>query len=612
VAEGKLTRHRYTNKWVQLSSDARQIVWDEGKKSIDLSLVMRISVGIETRTLQRLYSNSGSSRLSSSGVPPEEVSSHHWFSLHTSSRSFDFGATSQQGDENETVVLWVLTLQQLVSPRLSHDAATGACLALSNAQYQWQRFDLVGKEWPCLVCTFHNPPESPHCGMCAKPRPMVTLNPCLTPLLPVLKAMGNTLGLPAFGEVEQAQPAEAHLMWFLVQAIESALPKPFEWAARCRPSAPDVHYLVMATYDGPSYEDPNHPYLTELRRRAAELRSQLVRNGGVPDFSAFQSPKFVAPLDSPQSSSADGESDMGTWRQSIATAGISQQEFEEALAAESTHFGQQQPTDPTPPEPSQSFEEATESDPLDAADVFRHCMSGSVDEVKRFLASGGYADTVYKSAYGWDVGPDWTFTKPNDGTTVLNYVATWSDVIGETAPHIAQLLLQAGADLQRDDAQELWFTPLHNAVANGASELVAVMLDFQPSAISLTTGDGRQPLQMLALCDDADDRMATLDELLRPRRQGDQTYMPDLSFAEPFYGNTSLHNFAKEGYVESVVRLLQAGASSSISSIQNWAGRTALEEAVAELEQLDALAVVRRSRLEHTIETMEIDRLAGS
>ena len=27
-------------------------------------------------------------------------------------------------------------------------------------------------------------------------------------------------------------------------------------------------------------------------------------------------------------------------------------------------------------------------------------------------------------------GPDWGFTKPTDGITVLNYVATWTDVIG--------------------------------------------------------------------------------------------------------------------------------------------------------------------------------------
>ena len=428
VAEGGWARHRYTNKWVQLSGDARQVLWDEGRKSVDLSQVMRISIGIETRTLQRLYSSS-SSRLSGGGIP-DDVSSHHWFSLHTSSRSFDFGATQQNaefGDENETVVLWVLTLQQLVASRLVPDAVAGSCLALSNAQYQWQRFDVAGKEWPCLLCTYHNPPDSPVCGVCTKPRPMVTVNPCLTPLLPALKAMDKTLGLDVFEDAgNDTQRPEAHLLWFLVQAVESAaLPRPFEWAARCQPSAPDEHHLVMATYDGPSYEDAKHPYIAELRKRAVDLSAQLLANGGQPDFSAFSSPKFVAPLDSPHSSSADGESEMGTWRQSmaneIATAGFSQHEFEEALAAASLHeASQQQPQQQQPQQPEQlgtsaSFEDAPGQ--LDAAVVFRHCMSGSIHELERFLSLGGHADTVYKSDYGWDVGPDWTFTKPNDGTT---------------------------------------------------------------------------------------------------------------------------------------------------------------------------------------------------
>ena len=70
---------------------------------------------------------------------------------------------------------------------------------------------------------------------------------------------------------------------------------------------------------------------------------------------------------------------------------------------------------------------------LDAADIFRHCMSGAVGEVRNILTQGGYADTVYKNAYLWDVGPDWQFTRPADGTTVLNYVATWTDVIEPAA-----------------------------------------------------------------------------------------------------------------------------------------------------------------------------------
>ena len=130
---------------------------------------------------------------------------------------------------------------------------------------------------------------------------------------------------------------------------------------------------------------------------------------------------------------------------------------------------------------------------LDASDVFRHCLSGAVAEarivsskyghskcrrpkcapctplhaarmyahlclyvrrsdsytcichayamhallyvciqVRKFLRHGGHVDTVYKSAYGWDVGADYAHTRPSDGATPLNYVATWTDVIGLT------------------------------------------------------------------------------------------------------------------------------------------------------------------------------------
>lgn len=238
-------------------------------------------------------------------------------------------------------------------------------------------------------------------------------------------------------------------------------------------------------------------------------------------------------------------------------------------------------------------------------------MSGSVSQVKRFLDLGGHADTVYKADYGWDVGPDYLFTKPNDGTTVLNYVATWSDVIGEASVELVRLLLQAGADLQRDDAQELWFTPLHNAVANGAHQLAAAMLEAMPTAVNLTTGDGRMPLHVLALCDDADDRATTLDVLLR-RRQGGADAVAKLDFHEPFHGQTPLHAAAREGYSEVVVRLLEAGAA--LNEI-NEAGRTALEEATFELQELErgvgeGNTAMRRSRLADTIEKMQIAALA--
>ena len=40
------------------------------------------------------------------------------------------------------------------------------------------------------------------------------------------------------------------------------------------------------------------------------------------------------------------------------------------------------------------------------------------------------------------------------------------------------------------------------------------MLRAQPGAVDITTGDGRTPLLVLALCEDAADRMATLEVLL--------------------------------------------------------------------------------------------------
>ena len=38
-----------------------------------------------------------------------------------------------------------------------------------------------------------------------------------------------------------------------------------------------------------------------------------------------------------------------------------------------------------------------------------------------------------------------------------------------------------------------------------------MMLRAQPAAVDITTGDGRTPLLVLALCEDATDRMATLE-----------------------------------------------------------------------------------------------------
>lgn len=197
--------------------------------------------------------------------------------------------------------------------------------------------------------------------------------------------------------------------------------------------------------------------------------------------------------------------------------------------------------------------------------------------------------------------------------TVLNYVCYWSDVIEASAPRIGQLLLQGGADLERDDAQELWFTPIHNAVANGASELVDIMLEHRPQAINLTTGDGRRPLHVLALCENEEHRMQTLEVLLRGRRDPDsgERVTADLSMAEPFYGNSPLHAHAKKGFIDVAVRLLEAGAP---AHAKNDAGRTPLEELTFDLDKLEREneqeSVLERSRMAETKQAMELSLIA--
>ena len=68
---------------------------------------------------------------------------------------------------------------------------------------------------------------------------------------------------------------------------------------------------------------------------------------------------------------------------------------------------------------------------------------------------------------------------------------------------------------------------------------------------------------------------------------------------------------AREGHSELVVKLLESGASPATT---NQAGRTALEEAQAELDALERAGepgtAVRRSRLADTIEKMAIAVLA--
>ena len=590
-------------KYVQLSEDRHLVTWDDGKKVVDLNQVMRISIGLETPTLKKLYSLPGR---------VDEVAPHHWFSLHTQSRSFDFGATRDSGDENEAVVLWVLTLQQLIASRMGPEDVAGSCLALSNAQYQWQRYDNLTKEWPCMACTFQNASNSPFCGMCQAARPIVTLCPCLTPLLSSLWALSTTLGLRVFSATPQA-----HLLWFLVQSIESPLPPPFSWVIRALTSNVDEPHLVMAAMEGAPIVDPTHPYVVELRNRASALVAQLTRNGGVPDFTGFQRPTatFTAPLNSDRDD-LSARSDSSSLHVPAELGLMSAREYEEQLAAAAALLPQP-PVAVSRPAAESSWTASgaahVADETFDAGEIFQFCMAGKVGAVRRFLDRGGYADTVYKNDYGWKVGPEYMHTKPTDGMTILNYVCYFADEIDDAAPEIGRLLLEAGASLERDDCQDMWFTPLHNAVANGASRLVDVILTFKPSAIHLTTGDGRQPLHVAALCQDPELRRQTVEVLMRPRRdpQSDITVRPNLAFTEPFLGNTALHVHAKQGFTETVVSLLEGGAP---ATKRNDAGRSALEEIAFELSQLerknDPAMWREREQLQQTYVAMEISMAA--
>lgn len=203
VADGTFTRNRYASKHVQLDQEAQQLVW-EGKKALDLNQVMRISVGLETKTLQKLYT----------GAEPPPYRPYHWFSLHTAGRSYDFGVAGCGADESETLLLWVLTLQQLLHQiEAPATAVPAACAALCHAQQQWQHYASSAKEWACIACTFLNPGGGAACATCGAPRPSVTLLPVLMPLLPTLQALGNAIDVRAFEGHE-----DSHLQWFLLQA----------------------------------------------------------------------------------------------------------------------------------------------------------------------------------------------------------------------------------------------------------------------------------------------------------------------------------------------------------------------------------------------------------
>ena len=62
VAEGTFTRNRYAPKHVRLDAEGRYLTWDGGKKGVDLQAVLRISVGLETRTLHNPNPNPNRNR----------------------------------------------------------------------------------------------------------------------------------------------------------------------------------------------------------------------------------------------------------------------------------------------------------------------------------------------------------------------------------------------------------------------------------------------------------------------------------------------------------------------------------------------------------------------
>lgn len=528
------------------------------RRAAALSQVVRVSIGLETKPLQKLYH--------SSAAP--DVAPTSWFSLHTAARSYDFGA--RDGDTAETVILWVLTLQQLVF--LS--SGTGVRLpatALSYAQQQWQYHNSSAKEWPCVQCTCINKPRNTACEVCGAPKPMVTLVPTVTPLLPAMRALSNTLGIDAFN-----LSPDARLQWFLLKALEPPPPSPLVWSVGHRQGDGETPLLGLANADGTGFS-VDHAYILSLRREAETARQQQAQAGGV----LTPRPQFVAP-EGPLS--RENSRSLGGYELSDAEA------LEQAaLMASLDQVGLRQG--------AHSYEEAHA---LDAGDVFRHCMSGSVEEVRRFLQQGGHADTVYKSDYGWAVGPDYLFTRPTENITLLNYVATWTDIVGEASAELARLLLNAGADPRRDDGLEQWFTPLHNAVANGAHDVVRVLLTHDAKLVDVTTGEGQSSLHLLALCDDATDRMVTLELLLGARAS--------LNMQEPFEGGTPLHTLAREGFVAVAARLLEAGGD---ASIKNDAGRNALEEAKYELDRLErqtdgASSATRRAKILETINTLKM------
>jgi len=282
---------------------------------------------------------------------------------------------------------------------------------------------------------------------------------------------------------------DASLQWFLLKALEIPLPAPLKWGIAHRQGDPSAMPFLGATAADASTFTLEHPHIAQLRIAVDKIRLEHAQGGR--DLPPQQ--LFVAPEGSSETSLA---SQFG---------GV---DLQDAYLAEASLTGG------FPAAPHVHHPARMGSAPITSA-VFIACMSGDVDEVRAYLEQGGHVDATYKELYGWDVGPEWRFTQPSQDVTLLNYVATWTDVIGAPAPELVQLLLEHGADPRRDDGLEKWYLPLHNAVANGAHDVVRILLHMHPDLVNETTGDGESSLHLLRLCDDAQDRMITLELLIK-------------------------------------------------------------------------------------------------
>lgn len=232
---------------------------------------------------------------------------------------------------------------------------------------------------------------------------------------------------------------------------------------------------------------------------------------------------------------------------------------------------------PAPPGAPPPSARAHAAEPPPAVQCYQAVLGGSVDGVQLYLESGGVVDAFYREEMGWEgVGSDWAWTRPNMGTTPLNYAATMSDVIGDdVAAQITRVLLERGADPFRDDCRKEWYLPVHNAAANGARLTVEVLLGHDGALARATTGEGQSVLHTAALCERAEDGARVVELLL--------AHGADASFAEPFDEETPMHWFAARGREREVALLCNAGAS---PLAQSRAGHTPVRLSERKLDEL--------------------------